>query len=76
MNVNKHENWQSLEPANYELSELYDRDVQSLDRLAQLNFNTSESLYEKRAKSLENFFLQLWKSDFDDFLQITGNKCI
>ena len=35
-----------------------------------------QSFYEKRAKSLEKFFLQLWKSDFDDFLQITGNKCI
>ena len=23
-----------------------------------------------------NFFLQLWKSDFDDFLLITENKCI
>ena len=29
-----------------------------------------QSFYEKRAKSLEKFFLQLWKSDFDDFLQI------
>ena len=27
-----------LEPANFELSELYHRDVQSLNRLAQLNF--------------------------------------
>ena len=25
---------------------------------------------------MKKFFLQLWKSDFDDFLQITGNKCI
>ena len=30
----------SLEPANFELSEIYHRDVQSLNRLAQLNFNT------------------------------------
>ena len=29
-----------------------------------------QSFYEKRAKSLEKFFLQLWKPDFDDFLQI------
>ena len=35
-----------------------------------------QSFCEKRAKSLEKFFLQLWKSDFHDFLQITGNKCI
>ena len=40
MNVNKHENWTSLEPANFELSELYHRDVQSLNCLAQVNFNT------------------------------------
>ena len=61
---------------SHELTELYDRDVQSSNRLAQLNFITSELFYEKRANSLENFFLQLWKSDFDNFLQITGNKCI
>ena len=30
----------NLEPANFELSELYHRDAQSLNRLAQLNFNT------------------------------------
>ena len=35
-----------------------------------------QSFHEKRAKSLEKFFLQLWKSDFDDFLQIAGNKFI
>ena len=34
-----------------------------------------QSFYEERTKSLEKFFLQLWKSDFDDFLQTTGNKC-
>ena len=39
MNVNKHWKLASLEIANFELSELYDRDVQSLNRLAQLNFN-------------------------------------
>ena len=35
-----------------------------------------QSFYEKGAKSLEKFFLNLWKSDLHDFLQITGNKCI
>ena len=35
-----------------------------------------QSFYEKRAKSLEKFFPQLWKSDFDDFFQIAGNKCM
>ena len=30
----------SLEPANFELSKLYHKNVQSLNRLAQLNFNT------------------------------------
>ena len=76
MNVNTgKQTWKlaSLEPANYELSEKYDRDVQSLDCLAQLNFNASKSFYEK---IVGEFFFQLWKSDFDDFLQITGNKCI
>ena len=77
MNVNKHENWQlNLEPADFELSELYHRDVQSLNRLAQLNFNIKAIILRKRAKSLKKFFLQLWKSVSDDFLQITGNKCI
>ena len=73
MNVNKMKTV-SLEPPNFELSELYHRNFQSLNHLTQLN--VKQSFYEKRAKSLEKFFLQLWKSDFDDFLQITGNKCI
>ena len=57
---------------NMKTGKLCDRDVQSLNRLAQLNFNTEQSLY-KRGKSLGKFFLQLLKSNFDDFLQITGN---
>ena len=35
-----------------------------------------QSFYGKKAKSLQKSFFQLWKSDFDDFLQMTGNKCI
>ena len=61
MNVNKHETV-SLEPANFELSELYHRNVQSLNRLAEETLILKQSFYEKRAKSLEKFFLQLWKS--------------
>ena len=38
MNVNNMKTGK-LEPANVELSELCDRDVQSLNRLAQLNFD-------------------------------------
>ena len=66
----------SLEPANFELSKIYHRNGQSLNRLAQQNFNTKVIILQKRAKSLEKFVLQLWKSDFRDFLQIKGNKCI
>ena len=66
----------SLEPANFELSELYHRDVQSLNRVPQIKFNTSAVIFHKKSEIVGEFFLQLWKSDFDDFLQITGNKCI
>ena len=66
----------SLEQPKFELSELYHRNVQCLNCLAQLTLILKQSFYEKRAKSLEKFFLQLWKSDFRDFPQITGNKCI
>ena len=33
------------------------------------------SLYGKREKSLEKFFLQLWKSNLFDFIEISGNVC-
>ena len=52
------------------------RDVQSLNRLTQLNFNTQAIILRKKREIVGEFFLQLWKSDFDDFLQITGNKYI
>ena len=31
---------------------------------------------QKKSEIVGEFFLQLWKSDFDDFLQITGDICI
>ena len=64
MSANKHE------PANFELLELYHRDVQSLNRLAQLNFNTKAMILRKKSEIVGKIFLQLWKSNFDDFLQI------
>ena len=55
MNTNKHENWQALEPANFELSELYHRDVQSLNNFPQLNFNVSIRLVPGK-QFLSSFF--------------------
>ena len=67
----------SLEPANFELLELYHRDVQSLNQ----PFGTAKHLYlsnhfTKKSAIVREIFLQFWKSDFVGFLQITGNKCI
>ena len=65
-----------LELAIFKHSKLYHRYVQSLNRLVQLNLNAYTVILPKKSEIVEEFFLQLWKSDFDDFLQITGNKCI
>ena len=36
----------------------------------------SNSILQKKSEIVGEIFLQVWKSVFDDFLQITGNKCI
>ena len=46
----------SLEPANFELSELYHRNVQSLNRLAQLNFNTEAIISRKKSEIVGEIF--------------------
>ena len=47
----------SLEPANFEISVLYHRNVQSLNRLAQLIFNTLSNHFEKKERNRwRNFF--------------------
>ena len=46
----------SLEPANFELSELYHRDVQSLNRLSQLNFNTETIILRKKSEIVGEIF--------------------
>ena len=58
MNVNKHGNWQvlKLETGNFELSELYHRDVQSLSRLAQLNFNSQAIILRKKSEIVGEIF--------------------
>ena len=33
-----------------------------------------QSFYGKRAKSLEKFFLQFWKCNLVDFIEIPGNR--
>ena len=32
-----------------------------------------QSFYRKRAKSLEKYFIQLWKCNLVDFIEISGN---
>ena len=34
-----------------------------------------QSFYGKRAKSFEKFFLQFWKCNLFDFIEISGNIC-
>ena len=46
----------SLEPANFELSELYHRNVQSLNCLTKLNFNTSAIILRKKSEIVEEIF--------------------
>ena len=42
--------------ANLEMSKIYQENVQSLCRLAQLFIDTLAAILQKRAKSLESFF--------------------
>ena len=46
----------SLEPANFELLELYHRNVQSLNRLTQLNFNTYAIILRKKSEIVREIF--------------------
>ena len=46
----------SLEPANFELSKLYYRDVQSLSRLAQLNFSIKTVILRKKSEIVGEIF--------------------
>ena len=64
----------SLEPANFELSELYHRNVQSLNNLAQLNFNAYAIILRKKSEIFGEILSPALEIRFHDFLQITGNK--
>ena len=46
----------SLEPANFELSKLYHRDVQSLSRLAQQTLTHKQSFYEEKSEIVGEIF--------------------
>ena len=50
----------SLEPANSELSELYNRDVQSFNRLAQLNLSNHFTKKEFFSPALGNPILMIF----------------
>ena len=54
----------SLEPANFEPSQLYDRDVKSLNRLAQLNFNSKQSFLRKKSEIVGETFSPALKIRF------------
>ena len=62
----------NFDPANFGLSKIYQGNFQSLCRLALI---PHQSFFGKRAKSLDKFFLQLWKCDLVDFIEISGNRC-
>ena len=47
---------ESLRPANFELSELYHRNVQSLNLSAQLNFYTQTIILRKNSKIVGEIF--------------------
>ena len=46
----------TLQPANFKHSELYHRDVQSLNRLAQLNFNAYAIILRKKSEIVLEIF--------------------
>ena len=65
INVNKHENWQVWnQPINFELSELNHRDVQSLNRLAQLNFNIWAIVLQIKSEIVGEIFSPALKVPF------------
>ena len=65
----------SFNLVNFDMSEIPQNIVQSKCRLTQLFLDTLAVILRKRAKLSEKFFLQLWKCNFVDFIEISGNRC-
>ena len=76
MKINKHENLVSFYPANFDVSGIYKGNVQY-----QCHFGTVISRHlgshfsEKEQSRWRNFFLQLWKCNLFDFIEISGDIC-
>ena len=57
----------SFDPANFEMSKIYQGNFQSLCRLAQLFLNTSAVILQKRSEIVEGNFFPALKMQFGRF---------
>ena len=65
----------SFDPANFEMSKIYQVNFQSLCRLAQLFLNTSAVILQKKSEIVGEIFFQLLKCNLVDFTEISRNRC-
>ena len=57
----------SFDPANFEMSKIYQGNIQSLCRLAQLLLNTSEVILQKKSEIVGGSFFLALKMQFGQF---------
>ena len=68
-NEDKHTlNLVSFDPANFEVSKVYQRNVQFSYRLARLFVDTFSIILRKKSEVVRNFFLHLWKCNLFNFI--------
>ena len=65
----------SFDPANFEMSKIYQGNFQSSCRLAQLFLDTSAVIFQKERNRWRKFFFQPWKCSLVDLIEIPGNRC-
>ena len=74
MKISKHDIWLSFDPANFEMSKIYQGNLQSLCRLAQLFLNTSAVISKRKSEIVGGIFFQLWKCNLVNFIEISRNR--
>ena len=57
----------SFDPANFEMSKIYQENLQSLCRLAQLFLNTSVVISERKSEIVEGIFFPALEMQFGQF---------
>ena len=64
----------SCDLANFEMSKIYQGNLQSLCCLAQLFLNTSAVISKRKSEIVGGIFFQLWKCNLVNFIEISRNR--